>query len=158
MMHTSLLGLSLALLTVTACSTEGRHRTIIFDQTWSSDAAVRNLSCVPDQSESCAREARDSELAFARKRSTAFLATPECATVRLIVPASSQDKARGDGNNAAKDDAYWTLRVDFRPRVTSQPFTLGHDDDHTRIGGDDAEHSSAFICKAVKNNGVTAIW
>jgi hypothetical protein len=53
---------------------------------------------------------------------------------------------------------YWRLRVDFRPGLTSQPFTLGAAKSIPRIAGDDVEHSAAYICNAAKANGVTAIW
>jgi hypothetical protein len=157
-MRKILLGLSLAALPLTACSTARRHRTIIFDQTWSSEAGVRNLSCVPEQSASCAREARDSELSFSKRLVTAFQLAPECATVRLIVPSVSDNSASNLGNGLRKDAGYWRLRVDFHPRLAAQPFTLGLGEATARVAGDDTEHSAAFICEAVKNNVVTAIW
>jgi hypothetical protein len=131
------------------CSTESRHRTILYDEAWSSAAAVRNLTCAPDFRISCERDARDEERNFFKSLSAAFQNAPECRTVRFTTSTS-------DAAHAAS--GYWRLRVDFRPRLERQPFTLGRGTGHPTIGGDDAEHDVAYICNAVKNNGVTAIW
>jgi hypothetical protein len=131
------------------CSSESRHRTILYDEAWSSAAAVRNLTCAPDFRTSCERDARDGERDFLKSLSAAFQAAPECRTVRFMTFTSY-------AANAAS--GYWRLRVDFRPRLERQPFDLGRGTDKPTIGGDDAEHDATYICKAVKNNGVTAIW
>jgi hypothetical protein len=69
---------------------------------------------------------------------------------------NSQELERGLASNAGSH--YWRLRVDFRPGLTKQPFLLGSGKDSPRIEGDDAEHDAAYICKAAKNNKVTATW
>jgi hypothetical protein len=56
--------LTTAALGAVACSTESRHRTVIYDQTWSRAAGVRNLFCAPDLKSSCEREAREDEAPF----------------------------------------------------------------------------------------------
>jgi hypothetical protein len=140
--------LAITSLSLAACSTESRHRTIIYDQPWSSAAGVRNLVCAPDWKSSCEREAREDEAAFSKKLPEAFRAAAECKTVQLIIAQ--------DTTNAAAD--YWRLRVDFHPRLPKQPFYLGSGTDKLTIGGDDAEHNAAYICEAVKHNGVTAVW
>jgi hypothetical protein len=45
-----------------------------------------------------------------------------------------------------------------RRNTQLRPFLLGSGKDSQRIEGDDAEHSAAYIFKAAKDNGVTAIW
>jgi hypothetical protein len=149
-----------AALSLVACSTEARHRIIVYDQTWSSAAGVQNLVCAPDWKLPCEREAREDEEAFLQKLPQAFRAAPECKHVQLLV-------AQGNGTNSTELDErlaknaraeYWRLRVDFHPRQASQPFTLGSGTDKPEIGGDDVEHSVAYICEAAKHNGVTAYW
>src|SRR5258708_38326648 len=58
--------------TLAACSTESRHRTIVYDQQWSSAAGVKNLRCVPELRASCERQARETEATFSKTLSTAF--------------------------------------------------------------------------------------
>jgi hypothetical protein len=150
----------ISILAVAGCSTESRHRTIIYDESWSSAAAVRNLSCAPDLQKSCEQEARDEESSFSKKLSAAFRASPKCRTVGLIVlvPGASDAKDVEDRLERNVGSQYWRLRVDFHPRLPTQTFDLGPGTDRPRIGGDDAEHNTAYICEAAKNNGVTAIW
>src|SRR6266576_4808302 len=76
-------------LTLTACSSESRHRIIIYDQSWSSAAGVKNLWCVPELRASCEREARETEVDFSKRLSTAFRTSPECATVQFLVSLGS---------------------------------------------------------------------
>jgi hypothetical protein len=147
-----LLALTTIALSLTACSTESRHRIIIYDQPWSSAAGVKNLWCVAEQRASCERQARETEVEFSKRLSTAFRASPECATVQLLI-SSRSDKSSGEledrlARNAGSE--YWKLRVDFRPGLKTQPFALGLGKDNPRIEGDDAEHSAAFICKLPK--------
>jgi hypothetical protein len=146
--------------TLAACSTASRHRTIIYDQPWSSAASVKNLVCVPEQRASCEQRARETEMAFSKTLSTTFRTSPECATVQFLI--SKEEGSLSDGLAAklanVMGSGYWRLRVDFRPGLTSQPFTLGLAKSVPRIAGDDVEHSAAFICNAAKANGVTAIW
>jgi hypothetical protein len=145
----SLLPSVIAVFALAGCSNESRHEIIIYDEAWSSAAAVRNLICVPDLKVSCEREAREGEQNFSRNLLAAFQASPKCETVRLLTLTLNSASATSD---------YWRLRVDFHPRLKMQPFELGRGNDRPRIGGDDAEHNAAYICEAVKNNGVTAIW
>ena len=155
---------SLVLTTVTlslvACSTESRHRTIIYDQTWSSAVGVKNLVCASDWKSACERKAREDEVALSKKLSEIFRATPECRTVQFIVSQTNgKDSAELEqrlARNAGGE--YWRLRVDFHPRLPRQPFYLGTGTDKPTIGGDDVEHNAAFICEAAKHNGVTAYW
>ncbi len=142
------LACAIAVLSLAGCSTESRHRTIVYDEAWSSAAALKNLVCSPDRQASCEREARDGEQTFAKGLSAAFQTSPKCRTVQFLMPAA--------GVQSGSD--YWRLRVDFHPRLTTQPFELGLGTERPRIGGDDVEHNAAYICEAVKNNGVTAIW
>jgi hypothetical protein len=155
----SLLVCTVTILALAGC-TESRHRTIIYDEAWSSAAAVRNLSCVPDLQRSCEREAREGEWNFSKKLSAAFHASPECQTVQFIVSARGAPNAKDLEDRLAGnvDSEYWRLRVDFHPRLTGQPFSLGPGMDRPMVGGIDAEHEAAYICKAAKHNGVTWLW
>jgi hypothetical protein len=83
-----------ATVALAGCSTESRHRTIIYDEAWSSAAAVRNLSCVPDMQRSCEREAREGESSFSKKLSAAFHASPKCQTVQFVVLATGSSNAK----------------------------------------------------------------
>ena len=155
-----LLAFTTFVVTLAACSSESRHRTIVYDQQWSSAAGVKNLSCVPELRASCERQARETEAAFSKILSTAFRTSPECATVQFLI-STGNDKNSEELEHSLASNAgsrYWRLRVDFRPGLTKEPFLLGPGKDNPRIEGDDAEHSAAYICKAAKNNGVTAIW
>lgn len=149
----SLLIASTIVLTLAACSTKSRHRIIIYDQSWSSAAGVKNLWCAAEYKAACERQAREAELDFSKRLSTAFRTSPECATVQFLV--SPENKNSKDLEDRL---AYWRLQVDFRPGLTQQPFSLGLGRDKPLIGGDDAEHEADFICEAAKNNGVVAIW
>lgn len=140
---------AIAVLSSGGCSTESRQRTIVYDEGWSRAAAFKNLVCSPDAQASCEREAQDGERGFAESLSVAFHASPKCRTVQFLKLAAGVPIVRSD---------YWRLRVDFHPRLTTQPFELGLGTERPRIGGDDVEHNVAYICEAVKNNGVTAIW
>jgi hypothetical protein len=99
-------------------------------------------------------------MAFSKTLSTTFHTSPDCATVQFLI--SREESSFSDGLAARLANVigsgYWRLRVDFRPGLTSQPFTLGLAKSVPRIAGDDVEHSAAFICNATKANGVTAIW
>jgi hypothetical protein len=147
-------------LTLIACSTESRHRTVLYDQEWSRAAGVKNLYCAPEFRESCDLRARETEEAFSKSLSAAFRASPECANVQLLVASGSDKNFEELWRRLAtdKNSQYWRLRVDFRPGLTRQPFLLGLGQNTPRTEGDDAEHEAAYICKAAKNNGVTAIW
>jgi hypothetical protein len=154
------LALSTIALTITACSTESRHRIIIYDQSWSSAAGVKNLWCVPELHASCEREARETEADFSKRLSTAFRASPQCATVQFLVSSGSDKGSKELEDKLARNAGpeYWRLRVDFHPRLRKQPCSLGRGNNDPLVGCDDAEHDAAFICEAAKNNGVTAIW
>jgi hypothetical protein len=143
-----------------ACSTESRHRVIVYDQAWSSAAAVKNLWCAPQLRTACERQAREEELSFPDTLSRAFRSAPECATVAFLV-LSENDKSSEELKDRLSRDpgsVYWRLQVDFQPGLTRQGFTLGPGTDPARNGGDDAEHEVSFICKAAKDNGVMATW
>ena len=152
--------LTTATLSLAACFTESRHRTIIYDQTWSSAAGVKNLLCAPDWKSACEREAREDEVALSKKLPEVFRATPECRTVQFIVSQTNgKDSAELEqrlARNAGGE--YWRLRVDFHPRLPRQPFYLGSGTDKPDIEGVDVEHDAAYICEAAKHNGVTAYW
>jgi hypothetical protein len=134
---------------VAGCSTKSRHRTILYDEGWSNDAAVKNLICVADLRVSCEREARVAEQDFSKKLPAAFRSTPECRTVGFMPLTPDAVHSHSD---------YWRLRVDFHPRQERQTFDLGPGTDRPMIGGDDVDHQADYICKAVKNNGVTEVW
>jgi hypothetical protein len=106
--------------------------------------------CVPEQRATCKQRARDMEVAFSKTLATTFRASPECATVQFLV--SNEESSLPEGLAArfanVMGSGYWGLRVDFRPGLTSQPFTLGLAKSVPRIAGDDVEHSAAYICKA----------
>jgi hypothetical protein len=72
-----LLAFTTFVVTLAACSTESRHRTIIYDQQWSSAAGVKNLWCVPELRASCERQVRKTEATFSKTLSTAFRTSPE---------------------------------------------------------------------------------
>jgi uncharacterized lipoprotein YajG len=156
----SLLACTITILALAGCSTESRSRTIIYDEAWSNAAAVRNLSCVPEMQTSCEREAREGERNFSDKLPAAFQVAPECRTVQFLILAADASNAKDLENRLEKNvgSKYWRLRVDFHPRLSTQTFDLALGTDRPTIGGDDVGHNSAYICKAVKNNGVTAIW
>jgi hypothetical protein len=153
----ALLALLAASLSVASCNTASRHRTIVYDQSWSSAAAVQNLVCSPDARADCEREARESELDFSKRLPAAFLAANECKTVQFVIDSNGNRELEDNltGNVSSK---YWRLRVDFHPRLQKQPFSLGSGMDRATVGGDDAEHDADFICKAAKHNGVIAVW
>jgi hypothetical protein len=141
------------------CSTKSRHRVIIYDHSWSSDAAVKNLWCAPQLSKACAQQSREAELSLSNRLPRAFGAAPECANVSFLI-LSADDKNSSELERKLKNpgSVYWRLRVDFHPGLKMQPFTLGPGEKSSLVGGDDAEHDAAFICTSAKNNGVTAVW
>jgi len=144
------IALSVWLLSIAAgCSTELRHRTVLYDEGWSNDAAARNLICAPELRESCEQEARVEERKFFAKLSSAFSSTPECQTVALMKLTS---------DTVRSNPGYWRLAVDYHPRVAGQPFDLNRGMKRGYIEGDNAEREVDYICKAVKNNGVMAYW
>lgn len=155
----TVLPITVFLLTLAACSTASRHRTVVYDEQWSSAAGVKNLRCALEIRESCALRARETEAAFATTLSVAFRTSPDCSTVQFII-ASGNDKISEylEQRLASNSNQYWRLRIDFHPGLTRQPFLLGRGKDRPLIGGNDAEHNAAYICQAVKNNGVMAYW
>jgi hypothetical protein len=147
-------------LTSIGCSTESRHRVIVYDQPWASSAAVRNLWCAPELRTACAQQAKEAELDFPSRLSKAFRAAPECATVAFVVLSEHQDGSKGLESKLLKNPGsmYWRLRVDFRPGLPRQAFTLGPGEGSVRNEGDDAEHEVSYVCEAAKNNGVLDVW
>jgi hypothetical protein len=147
-------------LTSTGCSTVSRHRVIVYDQPWSSAAAVQNLWCAPELRTACAQQAREAELDFPGKLSKAFRSAPECMTVAFVVLSDDHNGSKDLESKLSKNpgSTYWRLRVDFRPGLPRQPFTLGPGTGSARNGGDDAEHEVSYICEAAKNNGVSDYW
>jgi hypothetical protein len=153
-------------LTFMACSNESRHRTIIYDHSWSVAASVENSWCAPELRTSCEQQKTQTEAELSNKLAKAFSSAPDCANVEFLV--SSDDGKRSEGledslaQNAWKFGdgyRYWRLRVDIHPGSTSQPFTLGPGNKHALVvGGDDVEHSVSYICEAAKHNGITAYW
>ena len=155
--NTSKLVVLTTALSLTSCSTAHRHRVIVYDQPWSSDAGVRNLWCAPQLKVACAERALREETAFSQRLAIALSSVPECATVSFTsLNGRNADLARELKANPHYQ--YWRLRVDFHPGMDHQPYTLGPGEDRSRIGGDDAEHTAEFMCKAVKNNGVISVW
>jgi hypothetical protein len=152
-----LVALSVISLSITSCNTESRHRIIVYDQSWSNAAGVKNLVCSPEMRASCEREARESESDFSKRLPAAFRVANECKTVQFIV-SSDDSKELEDSLTKNVGSRYWILRVDFHPRLENQPYTLGSGRDTPLVGGDDAEHNADFICRAAKHNGVIATW
>ena len=153
--HTSRLVVFATALSLTGCDTQHRHRVIVYDQLWSSDAGVKNFWCAPEIKVSCADKARTDETAISQRLAKGFSLAPECATVEFaVLNGRNADLARQLETNSQ----YWRLRVDIHPGLEHQPYTLGPEEDRPRIGGDDAEHTAAFMCTAVKNNGVISAW
>jgi len=152
---------SLALANSGACNTESRHRIIVYDQPWSSAASAKNRWCSTEVLASCFQEGKSEELDFTKRLATAFSITPECATVQFLI-LSGNDKNSNELEGKLEKNVgseYWRLRVDFHPELSGQPFDLRMgNSSNGGIGGDDAEHSTAFMCKAAKNNGVIDVW
>jgi hypothetical protein len=146
-------------LNLTACSSELRHRVVVYDHSWSRAAAVRNLWCAPVLSKACAQQATEAEQDFSNKLPRAFREEPECHNVSFVAfSADDANAATLESELKTQGSVYWRLRVNFGPGLPRQPFSLGAGEETPRIEGDDAEHDSAFICTAVKNNGVIDIW
>jgi hypothetical protein len=104
----------------------------------------------------CEREAREGEATLSKKLLEAFATAPECANVQLLI-SNETDPASDQSEKRLRSD-HWRLRVDFRPRLLQQPFSLDREGGKSYIGGDDVEHNADFICEAATHNGVTAIW
>src|ERR1700679_750704 len=95
-MRCLLLACTVALLALGGCSTESRHRTIVYDEAWSNAAALKNLLCSADTQASCEREAKDRQRSFAESLSAAFHASPQCRTVQFLTPATGAANLRPD--------------------------------------------------------------
>jgi hypothetical protein len=158
-LRTGLLGCA-SILCLAGCSTENRHRVVIYDQLWSSSAGVKNYVCAPELRTSCAQKARSDEGAFAERLAAAFRSSPDCATVQFDLVRGPDERSRDIQRKLEinSHNEYWRLRVDFRPGLSNQPYQLGPGVERARIGGDDAEHTAPFMCKAAKNNGVISVW
>ena len=156
--------LTLITFVLAGCSTESRHRIIVYDQPWSAAAGPRNIRCAPELRESCNLEAKEGEAEFSKRLTTAFRAAPECATVQLLIDSGSDQESKELEKNLTKNlrGEYWRLRVDYHPELDRQPFYLSPGNasplDRPLVGGDDAEHNAAFICTAAKNNGIIDVW
>jgi hypothetical protein len=151
----------IALWILAGCSldTESRHRTIIYDEAWSRVAAVKNLSCVPELRAACEREAKKEEWTLSQKLPAIFKAEPQCRNVQFIMSktGASDVQALQKRLESSVGFEYWRLRVDFRPRLKSQPWDLGPGVKSSFIAGGGIEEEAAYICQAVKNNGVVGI-
>ena len=143
-----------------ACSTDLRERTVVYDENYASAAAVKNLWCAPERRASCAREAVEAEASYLRRMQSVFQATPECSTVHFVVLSGNGADARAWAKKLEgtwRNDSLW-LRVNFSPRLQNQPFDLGQGTGRGLIGGYDVGANAAYICEAVKHNGVTWYW
>jgi len=113
--------------------------------------------------ESCNLETKEGEAEFSKRLTAAFRASPECATVQLLIDSGSDKESKELEARLAKNawHEYWRLRVDYHPELDKQPFNLSPGNarqlDRPLVGGDDAEHNAAFICKAAKNNGIIMV-
>ena len=154
--------LTMACFIMEACSA-GTHQptVVVYDQQWSRAAGVTALQCAPEIRDACQKEAREDEASFQNELSTAFKAAPECKGVEFIVDSGSDQLAKAkDGSFiSAKKHGYWRLRVDFRPRLNDQVFTLGVGTSTPHITGNgDADHIMKFVCETSKKNGVVMTW
>jgi hypothetical protein len=86
--------LTLITFVLAGCSTESRHRIIVYDQPWSAAAGPRNIRCAPELRESCNLEAKEGEAEFSKRLTTAFRAAPECATVQLLIDSGSDQESK----------------------------------------------------------------
>lgn len=139
------------------CKSERRHRIVVYDEPWSIAAGKKSIICAPKLRASCDQEAIDGASKLPGTLSSAFMTTHECATVQLVVLVGD-DKGSQDLQTQLSTDRwkfgdgykYWRLRVDYHPELSQQPFSLGPGLEKAIVGGDDAEHEVAFICKAAK--------
>jgi hypothetical protein len=159
------LAIAFVVLALAGCSTEHRHRIIVYDQPWAAAAGPKNIWCAPELRESCNLEAKEGAAELSKRLMTAFRAAPECETVQLLIDSGSDGESKDLEEKLAKNPwgEYWRLRVDYHPELDRQPFDLSpgnaHPLDRPLVGGDDAEHNAAFICTAAKNNGVPdVVW
>jgi hypothetical protein len=150
--------LILGVLSVTSCNVDSRHRIIVYDQPWSSAAAVQNLVCADDQKAACEAEAKQGLVKLTENLPAIFRDATECRTVQFLVASPDADEQLKEALNTNRGNTYWLLRIDFHPRLQRQPFSLGPGMERPDIGGDDVEQNADFICKAAKHNGVIGIW
>ena len=160
-----LMALSSIVVIVAGCSSENRHRVVVYDQDWSAARGKTNIRCSPELRASCDKEALEGAAKLPETLSAEFRATPECSTVQLFVMAgedkSSQELQKSLNENDWKlgqGYRYWRLRVDYHPELPKQPFSIGHGNGKGSGGGDDVENDAAFICELVKHNGVEFWW
>jgi hypothetical protein len=152
------LAITMTCFIVGAC-TSRTHQPIlvVYDQQWSRAAGVAALQCVPEIRDSCQKEAREDGANFANTLSIAFKAAPECQGVEFIVD-SGLPKPKMALSLHRSDTTYWTLRVDYRPKLTVQVFSLRAGTNAPLVGNGNANDIIKFVCKASKNNGVVMIW
>jgi hypothetical protein len=149
----------MALMNLIACTTSSRHRVIVYDHSWSSAAAVKNLWCAPQLRKACAQQATVAEQDFTNRLPRAFSEEPACANVSFVVYSTeTANTAELENKLKMQVSVYWRLRVDFRPGLPRQPFTLGAGEETPLIEGDDTEHNASLICTAAKHNGVIDYW
>jgi hypothetical protein len=146
----AVLALTMTCFIMEACFA-GTHQptVVVYDQQWSRAAGVTALQCAPEIRDACQKEAREDEASFQNALSTAFKAAPECKDVEFIVDS---------GADPAKKPHYWRLRVDYRPRLNDQVFSLRAGTNAPLIGNGNANDIIKFVCKTSKNNGVVMIW
>ena len=154
------LGLTMNCFIIEGCSRTHQPISVVYDQHWSSAAGVAALQCVPEIRDACQKEAREDEAGFLRTLRTAFEAAPECKDVEFIVNSGvDQPPKTKDGHlTPATKGGYWTLRVDYRPKLTVQVFSLRAGTNAPLIGNGSANDIIKFVCKVSKNNGVVMIW
>ena len=148
-----LLPYTVGVVSLLGCSTESRRRTVVYDEAWSSTAAVRNLVCSPEVKIACQREAVEQELSLARSLPLAFQSSPKCRTVELLISTADAPIV---------NPTAWWLRVDFHPRLSAQPYQLGIGAERPLVGGSvgrvAVENDASDLCETVKHNGVTWYW
>ncbi len=152
--------LTMTCFVIEACSPRTHQTIVVYDQEWSSATGVAALQCVPEIRDACQKEAREDEAGFLRTLQAAFEAAPECKDVEFIVNSGvDQPPKTKDGHlTPATKSGYWTLRVDYRPKLTVQVFSLRAGTNAPLIGNGNANDIIKFVCKVSKNNGVVMIW
>jgi hypothetical protein len=156
--------LTIACCTMMVSCTSVRPNVVVYDEQWSRAAGIANLNCAPTIREPCQTEAIADVVSFSKALSSAFQISPECKGVEFIV-----DSAVGSDPQGLKDHlllvrkaTYWRLRVDYRPRLIAQPFSLdliGGGGKPSRSGGESsAKDMMTFACKMSKSNGVVDYW
>jgi len=149
-----------------SCRSRRWSNVVVYDEQWSRAAGIANLNCAPTVREACQTEAIEDEVSFSKALSSAFQISPECKGTEFIVDSAVGSDPQGikDHRLLVRKATYWRLRVDYRPRLIAQPFSLdltGGSKDFSRLGGGGeslAKDMMTFACEMSKGNGVLNYW